>query len=248
MNIFRTVFVASLLLAAAYATPKSSSATCDQCGTWRWAAKTIAPVTEPKKWKFVNTTIANVWAAPRPSPGPGINSLRVFPGEDTIYTLTNACFYGLKWYRGDQDYHLLLAQPATKTTFYLMGSESADPGCKEACTSQEVPLYISVRNALNKIPQVKKAMALLQPAQAKAQAQSPGVTVVASVALSSPVLITVSGAGFWDMANHSTGAAPNGFELHPMTALSGGTTACKVTTALTQHQGVLIETDAAGDE
>jgi hypothetical protein len=143
----------------------------------------------------VATNTATTVDALRAIPAPMLNnaSPRITPTEATIWHIANVTATSIQ--KGDDlDYHLVLTTPAGLT----MIVESPDPSC--ATSSVLASKITTVRNRIN--------------------AAIPNV----STALTHPnKIVTVEGVGFFDHYSGTLGQAPNGIELHPLTAICFGT-------------------------
>jgi hypothetical protein len=92
----------------------------------------------------------------------------------------------------DRDYHLILADPDYQRV--TMVAEIPDPSCHGACHSGLGQMYAEARAVLETALQTPK------PNDA-------------------PILLRVTGVGFFDYDHGQTGAAPNVIELHPVLRL-----------------------------
>lgn len=122
--------------------------------------------------------------------GMGTHASRL-PGESTTYTLRGVLLVAAKL-EGDSDYHLVLQAPGGQS----MIAEIPDPACAAGS------------RVLRQITATRAAFDRAYPAVA----HGGFVTINARVNL--------TGVAFFDVLHGQRGVAPNGIELHPLTAWS----------------------------
>ena len=159
-----------------------------QCGAERWAVKTG---TDPDAAQvdlghLQPSSIAELISleAPRPIP-----AYRVAPTETTAFVM-DARLIAYKFEggsRGDQDYHLVLADDNGNT---LVG-EIPSPDC----VGDQSPFAPGIANA---------------------RAQFDGQLTATTRFQETDLPVRVTGVGFFDFFHNQTGAAPNVIELHPI--------------------------------
>jgi hypothetical protein len=132
------------------------------------------------------------WLSSLSAPATLPETARIDPTELTSFQLVDVSLLQYKK-EADCDYHLVLGD-GTSTLI----AEIADPGCVQ--------------------PQSPLAGAI---AQARAQFDGRHGPVPWSYT-SSAETVTVTGVGFFDFKHGQTGVAPNGIELHPVTAICFG--------------------------
>lgn len=180
-------------IAAGYATPSPSPPPDAPCFGYRWSIKTG---TDPNvAGVALDDKIATTIAAYTGTPMPAANNLtpRIAPVEDTVYQLTNVTMTLIQK-EVDKDYHVLVADGQGHTVI----TESPDPSC--APGSRFASQIGAVRQRIDAaIPNVSTT------------ATHPNLTV------------TIQGVGFFDyVPNFAAGEAPDGIEIHPITAICFG--------------------------
>jgi hypothetical protein len=177
-------------------------ATIYHCGVERWAVKTgtDAAAGQVNLGDVHQSTVAALAALPVPA-GFSQDAPRLPPVETTVYQV-KATLTAYKM-EADSDYHLVLSQTATladgSTRTYTMIAEIPLPGCVGQ-TSPFLPGITAARAAFD--------------------AQFPGAADGQFHQVQVPV--TVTGVGFFDTKHGQTGVAPNGFEEHPVDAITFG--------------------------
>jgi hypothetical protein len=163
------------------------------CSGYRWAIKTATDV-DAQSIDFDDKVHTTVDALiAQPLPGGSILTPRIRPTEMTVYQLTNVTLKRIVR-AVDRDYHLLVADGAGHTVI----TESPDPSC--ATASRFAAQIGAVRSEIDA-----------------------AVPNVSATPLSPNATVTVQGVGFFDYApNFATGQAPDGIELHPITAICFG--------------------------
>ena len=168
-----------------------ADATCGRhCGTERWSVKTLSDSDAGKVdvTNRVAQTVHDLVSLPEPSQRPNDN--RILPVETSTFGI-EARLVGFKK-ETDRDFHIVIADPQTKETMIV---EIPDPQCAGVCASQ--------------------ARGLIQQAR-KTFVQQCGVPTSQFKRLTSPLLIRVTGIGFFDFKHGQTGVARNAIELHPV--------------------------------
>jgi hypothetical protein len=95
---------------------------------------------------------------------------------------------------GDHDFHLILADPADHGK--TMIAEVPSPSCASACASAKVDAFGAARQVLvNEV------------------GTPPGTSILL---LDPPLVVEVTGVGFFDFDHKQDGLAPNCIELHPV--------------------------------
>jgi len=170
---------------------QSEGATCGpHCGTERWSVKTLSD-SDAEKVNVNNRivgTVHDLVSLPPPSQLPNDN--RIAPVETTTYGV-QARLVGFKK-ETDRDFHIVIADVQTNETMIV---EIPDPQCAGVCASQAKGLILQARNTFMK---------------------QCGVPTSQFKRLTSPLLIRVTGVGFFDFKHGQTGVAKNAIELHPV--------------------------------
>jgi len=170
-----------------------------RCGVERWAVKTLADADRDLvALTPVPATIESLASLPPPGRRPAAG--RLAPVEVTIYRVRG--YLAASWAgneRGtgptrqdDRDIHVVIF--GLQNQRVSMVTEIPDPECAGVCATGLGPLFAAARRELEAI------------------LSRPNPT-------DRPIVIEVTGVGFWDRREHATGAAPNGIELHPVLAL-----------------------------
>lgn len=181
--------------------PAHSASSMSSCGSERWAIKTgadspLAGLSAVSILSFVPTPVSvlamRLWPAPvRPS---AIS--RISPHETILYRVT-ADLIAYKVEK-DEDVHLVIAEPSNHALTMIAEIPNPDD-CMIASPSILVSLVRSVRSTfLSRYPLYSLGKLHTLP---------------------SPVRITITGIGFFDKLHGQSGLAPNGIELHPVTAI-----------------------------
>ena len=171
-------------------TPATVPAACGRhCGVERWSVKTLS-----------DRDRGRVNFRPRPTTVAALAALerpaflpeggRAKPVERTTFVLRA---YLAGWQpENDGDIHLILADPDQQTV--TMIAEIPDPECAGACASGFAQAYAAARDTLS------------------AGLERPNPE-------DRPIVVEVTGVGFFDRNHGQIGAAPNFIELHPVLSL-----------------------------
>jgi len=167
-----------------------------QCGTWRWAVKTITDGTDktllsstPEKTDI--TTLTKTGSAPHKLSTQRASD-EVLPRQsDENRQVTIDCYiYKVKTNEKDRDYHLLLSSNVDCSGDHMDG-EIPDPNCPNlAGFSFLKAKYTAARKVALDI-----------------KTQTDAGTVVH---------VQITGVPFWDALHGASGGAPNGREIHPI--------------------------------
>jgi len=163
------------------------------CGTERWRVKTLSdPDRDCVSLTPVDATVEELAALPQPPRRPSAG--RVRPVECTVYRVEGLLggwdtFMKLEQ---DGDDHLVLFGRTNQRVSLI--AEIPSPDCDGACRSGFGERFTSARAAL------------------ESGVQRPNPNDL-------PILVRVTGVGFFDYLHHQTGVAPNGFELHPVLSI-----------------------------
>lgn len=160
------------------------------CGTERWSVKTLSDSDAGKVdvTNRIQQTVHDLVLLPAPSQLP-IDS-RIAPTETTTFGV-QARLVGFKK-ETDRDFHIVIADSQTNETMIV---EIPDPQCDGVCSSQ--------------------AKGLISQAHQTFVHQC-GIPTLQFKKLTSPLLIRVTGIGFFDFKHGQTGVAKNAIELHPV--------------------------------
>jgi len=161
-----------------------------RCGVERWTVKTLSDVSRASVDLEPVTTTIAELAAV-PRPASLPNDRRVSPVETTVYRLRGY----LVAYRpeDDHDFHVVLADMEQQRV--TMITEIPDPQCAGACASGFAERFAAARAVLDTI----------------LHAPNPN---------DEPIVVEVTGVGFFDREHGQVGAAPNNLELHPVLSLT----------------------------
>ncbi len=167
------------------------------CGTERWALKTLtdsasAAVTSatPKA-----SSVSNLIAETAPSHLP--QTTRIAPIENQQFTI-QAILVAWKQEagaKGDQDFHLVLADPADHTK--TMIAEIPSPKCASACASASKDAFAAARQVLT-------------------TEIGPAPHSLSATPVVPPRKVELTGVGFFDFNHGQDGLAPNCIEIHPV--------------------------------
>jgi hypothetical protein len=170
------------------------------CGVERWSVKTLADSAASQiSFTAKPTTIAALTAIP--STGEGA---RTAPTETTDWQLTGVHVIAFKQ-EADSDIHLELSDGQGHTMIAEMPLQS----CVTPSSNPEVAAEQQ---------QIGVARAAFEKAL-----QTAGVQVTGSYQ-SIDMIASLQGVGFFDFLHGQRGVAPNGIELHPVTAFAAGGT------------------------
>jgi hypothetical protein len=160
------------------------------CGTGRWLVKTLSDP-ERNRVNFTPVTTTVAALAALPAPTSFPEAARLAPVEVTTYEV-EAFLAG--WHNAaDGDIHLILVDPADQQATLI--AEIPSPECAGACASGLAARYGQARIAFEQL----------------LQRSNPS---------DKPLVVRVTGVGFFDRPHNQLGAAPNCIELHPVLALS----------------------------
>lgn len=167
-----------------------------KCGTERWAVKTLSDFGGKKvNFKPEYWSIGDLVKLKNPIRKGGTPpNIRLAPMEYRTF-LVQGFVIGYKL-ESDGDFHVVIADKNDRTQTLIV--EIPDPQCDGANSSGHGNEYQSARGQL--------------------------IRLVGSprIGLARPnwdVLVNVTGVGFFDTLKGQAGAAPNGFELHPVLSL-----------------------------
>jgi hypothetical protein len=172
----------------------ASSPAYSQCGSDRWAIKTLTdPAASSIDWTEHTTTVSAQGRLGRPFTAGWLNQPR-HSTEKKTYAITGKLIkYGEE---GDNDYHLVLRDLNTSETII---AEIPDPAnCTEVGATTKASQYAAAR------------------AQIDALFGAPPRNAFRSIPRAQQRAITIHGVGFFDKRNHGTGHAKNGREIHPV--------------------------------
>ncbi|HXI23499.1 MAG TPA: hypothetical protein VNG71_06465 [Pyrinomonadaceae bacterium] len=167
-----------------------------KCGTERWAVKTLSDSggkkvnLKPEYW-----SIGDLVRLKNPiRKGGRPPDTRLSPMEYRTF-LVQGYVIGYKL-ESDGDFHVIIADKTDRTQTMIV--EVPDPQCDGASSSGLADKYQSARGQLIRLVGSPR-MGLARP--------------------NWDVLVNVIGVGFFDTLKGQAGAAPNGFELHPVISL-----------------------------
>lgn len=166
------------------------------CGTERWDVKTLADAGSASiDFNALPSSVDHLLMYPAPKNLRKLTS-RVRPTETHVWRI-NALIIGMKQ-EADGDYHIVIGSPSFPTR--TMIAEVPDPQCVPEAYR---PQIVAVREWIIHI--------LWTPGNYKK--------------LPTPLLVTMTGVGFFDFLHGQTGVAHNGVELHPVLSIEkSGTT------------------------
>ncbi len=166
--------------------PRLGGACGAHCGTDRWTVKTLSDP-DRDQVDLVPVDATLEQLVRMERPTERPDFGRVPPAETTVYRVRG---YLASWSnQADGDVHVVLAGLANQRV--TMVTEIPNPACSGVCASGLGPLYAQARQALDSI--------LARP--------NPG---------DRPIVLEVTGPGFWDRREHASGSAANGIEIHPV--------------------------------
>lgn len=167
--------------------PAKSTVSCGtKCGTERWRIKTLS---DPGRDKVNATPVtATVEELVRlPRPARIPDGTRVMPVEGTVYTVTG--YVGAWKNADDKDIHVILSGMVNQRVSLI--AEIPNPQCTGACDSGLAEDYARARAVfLRRINRPNPR--------------------------DEPIVMTITGVGFFDRPHGQVGAAANNFELHPV--------------------------------
>ncbi len=187
------LLVVAFLLVRYLRHPAPPQFTCGtHCGEERWRIKTVFD-NDASRINFAprSTTVTDLVSTPAPA---ALGDERA-TAEKQVYSV-EAVLLGWKVEsaaHGDQDFHLVLADPNDFTRTMIAEVPSAE--CEGACSSSQAPHYAEVRRVLE---------ARLSAPQAHFRRIMPAWVV------------RVEGIGFFDIFHGQIGVAENCMELHPL--------------------------------
>lgn len=159
------------------------------CGTERWEVKTLNDV--DREDVRLTPVDATVEELRMLTPtGVAPGRMRYSPVELRVYRIE--AYLGGAFTEDDGDWHLVLF--GLKDERASLIAEIPDPACAGACRSGFAAAFGRARQLLEE----------------RLQRPSPR---------DQPILVRVTGVGFFDRAHGQSGAAPNQFELHPVLSI-----------------------------
>jgi hypothetical protein len=165
-------------------------ATCGhRCGSDRWSVKTLSDF-DRDQVNLVPMDATVEELVALPRPRARPQNARAAPVELTVYRVRG--YYGGGEPQQDGDIHVIIY--GLEDQRLSLVTEIPNPACSGACTSGLGALYAEARARLEAI------RARPNP-------------------LDRPIILEITGVGFWDRREHATGSAPNGIELHPVLML-----------------------------
>jgi hypothetical protein len=175
---------------SAASTPQSDAPCGPHCGTERWSVKTLSDsgAGTVDVTNRITQSVHNLVSLPAPSQLP--SDSRIAPTETTTFGV-QARLVGFKK-ETDRDFHIVIADSQTNETMIV---EIPDPQCDGVCSSQTKGLISQARQTF---------------------VHQCGVPTSQFKKLTSPLLIRITGIGFFDFKHGQTGVAKNAIELHPV--------------------------------
>jgi hypothetical protein len=159
------------------------------CGTERWEVKTLNDI--DREHVRLRPVDATVEELRTLKPaGVARGRMRYSPAELTVYRVE--AYLGGAFTEDDGDWHLVLFGLQDQRASLI--SEIPDPACAGACRSGFAPAFGRARQLLEE----------------RLQRPNPR---------DEPIMLRVTGVGFFDRAHGQSGAAPNQFELHPVLSI-----------------------------
>lgn len=202
----------------------SASGQNGQCGTERWAVKTMSDpdagsvdlsnIVDVTIDDLIHTPATSPWAAS--SQPPDKRTLSGPYSENTVYRIHGT----LIAYRQekDHDYHAVIEEldyPTDQNPHETMIVEFPDPTCSGARSSRVLAAITAARQSFNAIygnPAIQPTGTVLN---VHPEITDPTKYVMPTVSI--PVVVT--GIRFFDPIHGQTGVAPNGVELHPVLSI-----------------------------
>ena len=170
--------------------PPAPTVTCGaRCGVERWQIKTLSDDGRSAV-DFTPVPTTLEYLAQLPRPVGASGYARSAPVEQTTYQID--AYLGATKSEGDGDVHLILAGLTNQRA--TMIAEIPNPNCGGACASGLASEFAQARATLERI--------LAEP--------NPN---------DEPIVVRVTGVGFFDRNHGQVGAAPNFIELHPVLKL-----------------------------
>ncbi len=163
------------------------------CGTERWLVKTLSdPDRDCVSLKPVDATVEALAALEPPARRPSQG--RVRPVECTVYRVEAllAAWDTVMRLENDGDDHVVLFGRENQRISII--AEIPNPECDGACRSGFAERFTAARETL------------------ESGVRRPNPNDL-------PILVRVTGVGFFDRRHGQTGVAPNGFELHPVLSI-----------------------------
>lgn len=163
-------------------------ARAQHCGVERWDIKTLvdSPFTADN---VTNVTVEQLIALRAPDKATLMKAESTrFPEEKKVYTLTVAVL-GFKE-ESDSDFHIVIANPTNQMHTMIA----------------EIPAGNCVPDRLRDKFDGEQGRFIKEFGQPTKRYKR----------LAKPVMISITGVGFFDFLHGQTGVAPNGFELHPV--------------------------------
>jgi hypothetical protein len=183
--------VASAGVAAASSASKrpTRAAATAQCGTERWAVKTLTdPDASKVNMRSHTSTVDTLRALPKPHVS--MHTPRMAGTEHQTFRI-DALLVAMKL-EADSDIHVEIADP--KHPSHTMIAEFPDSGCTHGASA----------SARRKMSATRRALVLA--------CGNPGTTKFRRLGGEA----TLTGVGFFDVIHGQRGVAPNGIELHPV--------------------------------
>lgn len=173
--------------AIAHHLPPTANISCGtKCGTERWRIKTLSDADRDLVNADPVTATVESLAA-LPRPGVIPENSRVLPVEGTVYTVTG--YVGAWKNETDRDIHIVLSGMVNERMSIIAEIPNAE--CAGACYSGLAEAYAQARSTFLR----------------RINRRNPR---------DEPIVLTITGVGFFDRPHGQLGAALNNFELHPV--------------------------------
>jgi hypothetical protein len=187
-----SLFAAPFLFGAFLALVQFLPPFAPRCGVERWSVKTL---TDAQHGAIIRTPVVSsvreLRGLPKPWSLPA--TTRLAPTELRTFTI-RALIVG--WKReSDHDFHIVVADSSDPTATMIV--EVPDPSCIAANVDSLGDLLLVRRLVVARLGRPTAAFHHFDP----------------------PVKAKITGVGFFDFIHGQTGVAPNGIELHPVTAI-----------------------------
>lgn len=167
--------------------PPATTVSCGvKCGTERWRIKTLSDPDRDRVNADPVTATVEELAA-LPRPRILPENARVMPVEGRVYTVTG--YVGAWKNEDDGDMHIVLSGMVNERLSII--AEIPNPKCTGACYSGLSEDYARARSEFLR----------------RINRRNPR---------DEPIVLTITGVGFFDRPHGQLGAAPNNFELHPV--------------------------------
>lgn len=161
-----------------------------RCGTDRWSVKTLTDESA-KRVSFTPKQTTVSWLVAQAPPAKLQQASRVSDIECQVWQVTGRLI-AFKSEGDDGDYHLVIADLNSDSTMIV---EIPDSNCAGVCDSPQRIQFDRARQAFS---------------------AAFGIPSERLHRLSNPVVVTLTGVGFFDRKHKQTGVAANGVELHPV--------------------------------